>query len=310
MSPGLPPPGPIVVGVERSECSRDALALAGTLARASGCGLILVAVYPADARSATMERRPYLRALAKAAEAALEWAARPFSEIRVQSRAVACNSVARGLQQVAQSDAALAILIGSSQRSPIGRIVLGSVGRRLLHEASCSVAIAPRGYSEVASDRLARIGVGYVDKPKPPEALSAAVGLAARIGATVHALSVVEPAMLTVTATLPLGWGYPELEDNARGDLARGLQREIDRAAAPVEISGEVVDGYADDELARLSADVDLLVCGSRGRGTAGNLALGSVASGALRKSRCPVMVVPRGAGDGFAALSPGAAVA
>jgi nucleotide-binding universal stress UspA family protein len=309
MTPGLPHPGPIVVGVERSECSRDALALAGTLARAAGCGLILVAVYPADARSATMERRPYLRALAKAAEAALEWAARPLSEIRVESRAVACNSVARGLQQVAQSDAALAILIGSSQRSPIGRIVLGSVGRRLLHEASCSVAIAPRGYSEVAPDRLARIGVGYVDKPKPPEALGAAVGLAARIGATVRVLSVVEPAMVTVAA-LPLGWGYPELEENARSDLARGLQREIDRAAAPVEISGAVVDGYADDELARLSADVDLLVCGSRGRGLLGSLALGSVASGALRKSRCPVIVVPRGARDGFAALSPRAAVA
>src|SRR4051812_35049729 len=92
-------PGPIVVGVERSECSRDALALAGTLARQTGCGLILVAVYPADARSATMERRPYLRALGKAAEAALECAARPFFGIRVQSRAVACNSVARGFSR-------------------------------------------------------------------------------------------------------------------------------------------------------------------------------------------------------------------
>jgi nucleotide-binding universal stress UspA family protein len=208
-----------------------------------------------------------------------------------------------GLQQVARSDAALAILIGSSQRSAVGRIVLGSVGRRLLDEASCSVAIAPRGNREAASDRIARIGVGYVDRPKPPEALGAAVGLAARIGATVHALSVVEPAIVTATVTLPLGWGYAELEDNARGDLARGLQREIDRAAAPVEISGEVVDGYADDELARLSADVDLLVCGSRGRGVLGSLTLGGVASGALRKSRCPVMVVPRGERDGFAAL-------
>src|SRR3954453_462382 len=219
-------PGPIVVGVERSECSRDALALAGTLARETGCGLILVAVHPADARPATMERRHYLRALGKAAEAALECAARPFFGIRVQSRAVACNSVARGLQQVARSDAALAIVIGSSQRSPVGRIVLGSVGRRLLDEASCSVAIAPRGYREAASDRIARIGVGYVDRPKPPEALGAAVGLAARVGGTGAALSVAEPAIVPATVTLPLGWGYAELEDNARGDLARGLQRE------------------------------------------------------------------------------------
>ena len=72
-----------------------------------------------------------------------------------------------------------------------------------------------------------------------------------------------------------------------------------------MEISGDVVDGYADDELARLSEGVDLLVCGSRGRGPLGRVMLGSVAAGVLRKARCPVLVVPRGAHDGFATLQP-----
>jgi nucleotide-binding universal stress UspA family protein len=66
-----------------------------------------------------------------------------------------------------------------------------------------------------------------------------------------------------------------------------------------------VVDGYADDELARLSDDVDLLVCGSRGHGPIGAAVLGSVSAGVMRKARCPVLVVPFGAHDGFAALDP-----
>ena len=70
-----------------------------------------------------------------------------------------------------------------------------------------------------------------------------------------------------------------------------------------MDISGEVVDGYADDELARLSREVDLLICGSRGHGPIGSVTLGNVSTGVLRKAHCPVLVVPRGARDGFAAL-------
>jgi nucleotide-binding universal stress UspA family protein len=46
-----------------------------------------------------------------------------------------------------------------------------------------------------------------------------------------------------------------------------------------------------------------LLVCGSRGHGPLTGVILGSVSSGVLRKARCPVLVVPRGARDGFASL-------
>ena len=77
-----------------------------------------------------------------------------------------------------------------------------------------------------------------------------------------------------------------------------------------MEISGEVVDGYADDELARLSGEVDLLICGSRGQGEIGSVTLGNGSTGVMRKARCPVLVVPRGARDGFAALRAPAAEA
>ena len=294
-------PGPIVVGVERSERSRDALALARTLARAAGTRLIIATVYPRHVRSISIERGAYEEALVDEAQSTLEWVARPLSGVRAELRAIPCTSVSRGLQQLAADEDALAIVVGPSHRGRVGRIVPGSVGTRLLHGAPCPVAVAPTGYWGGAQPPIRRIGVGYVSSPEGAEALDAAVGLATCTGAAVRVLGVVEPAV--ITAAVPLGLGYVEREEHTRIDVTQGLRRAIDRAPAPVEISGDVIDGYADDELARLSGDVDLLVCGSRGHSPLGSVMLGSVSAGVLRKARSPVLVVPRGARDGFAAL-------
>ncbi|HYH90118.1 MAG TPA: universal stress protein [Solirubrobacteraceae bacterium] len=294
-------PGPIVVGVERSARSRDALALGRMLARAAGTRLILVAVYPLDARSARMDRGAYATALAEEAEATLEWAGRPLSGVLATTRAIPCTSVARGLQQLAEDEGALAIVVGPSHRGGLGRVVPGSVGERLLHGAPCPVAVAPRGYWGVAHAAIRQIGLAYVNTPEAAEALAAAVGLATRTGAAIRARSVVQPA--PVGATGPFDWSYTELEETTRDAVVRSLRRAVGDVDAPVEISAEVVDGYADDELARLSDEVDVLICGSRGHGPVGRVVLSSVAAGVMRKARGPVLVVPRGAQDGFAAL-------
>ena len=298
--PSLSPPGPIIVGIEHSERSRDALALARTLARAVGTRLTLVAVYPVAGRSAVMPPHAYATALAEEAQSTLEWVARPLGGVRATLRPVPCTSVTRGLQQVAEEEGALAIVVGPSHRGTLGHVVPGSVGERLLHGSPCPVAVAPLGYWSDAFRGIRRIGLGFVATPEADEALCAAVGIALRTGASIRARSVVE---LPAGVTMGFGWDYAKLEENAREDLSQSLARTLGDVTSPVEISGEVVDGYADDELARLSEEVDLLVCGSRGRGPVGRVVLGSVAAGVLRKARCPVLVVPRGAPDGFATL-------
>ena len=292
MTQGLGEPGPIVVGVERSERSRDALALARILAGDLGTRLILVSVYPGAQRSDVM---------AQEAEAALDWVARPLGRVLDETRAVPCGSVPDGLQAVADAEGALAIVIGPSRRGPAGRVVPGSVGERLLHGASCPVAVAPRDYVLQEETGIKRVGVGYTAGPEAGEALSAAVGIAARTGAALRLLSVVEPS--TVAATLPLGWGFGELEATKRDELTRRIGHAIEEVAATMDISGDVVDGYADDELARLSREVDLLICGSRGQGRIGSVTLGNASTGVMHKAHCPVLVVPRGARGGFAAL-------
>jgi nucleotide-binding universal stress UspA family protein len=295
-------PGPIVVGVERSERSRDALALARTLAHAAATRLILVAVYPPDRRPLSVERGADAAALAEEAQSTLEWAAGPLSDVRAELRAVPGISVSRGLRQVAADEGALAIVVGPSHRGSIGRIVPGSVGTRLLHGAPCPVAVAPNGYSGQVQAPLRRIGVGYVNTPEASEALSAAVGLAACTGAAIRVLSVDEPVV--PTAVMLLALGHSEREAHARAQLTESLRSAIDRVGAAVEIAGDIVDGYADDELARLAGEVDLLICGSRAHGPLGDVLLGSVSAGLVRKARGPVLVVPRRARDGFAELT------
>jgi nucleotide-binding universal stress UspA family protein len=309
MTAGGARPGPIVVGVERSQPSRDALALARRLARASGARILLASVYSAGARSATIERGAYARELAAEAEAALDWVAAPLSGARPEARAVPCTSIPRGLHQIAISEGALAIVVGRSHRGPLGRMVPGSLGERLLRGAPCPIAVATGDSRHDAHDAIASIGVGYSATPEGDEAVSAAAGLAARSGARVQVLSVIEPP--AVSAAVPFGWRTGVLESTAREELASRILRAAEGAAAPVAISGEVVDGYADDELARLSRDVDLLICGSSGHRSVGGVMAGSVSAGILRKVRSPLLVIPRGARDGFATLgAPEAAVA
>jgi nucleotide-binding universal stress UspA family protein len=293
-----PATGPVIVGVERSDRSRDALALGWTLARAAGSSLILVNVCFEHARTAAA--RAYTAAGAEEAEATLEWVARPLSDVAMDTRAVPGASVTRTLQRVAEDEGALAIVVGASHRGALGGVLPGRTGERLLRSAPCPVAVASRGYWSSGSQQIREIGLGFVATPEADEALCAAVGLALRTGAAIRALSVVEPS--TVTA-VPFRWNYSELEQVARDDMSQSLVRTLGDVTSPVDIAGEVVDGYADDELARLSDEVDLLICGSRGRGRLGRVMLGSVSTGVLRKARCPVLVVPRGAPDGFATL-------
>lgn len=298
-------PAPIIVGVERSERSRDALALGRTLARAVGAELLLVSVYPVAGRSAVMPPAAYATALAEEAEATLDWVARPLlNGVPMRSRAVPCTSVARGLHDVAEDEGALAIVVGASHRGPVGSVIPGSAADRLLETAPCPVAVAPVGYRSKACP-IRRIGVGFLATPEADEALGAAVGIAALTGAAVEVLSVVE---LPPAAALGYAWGYGKSEETARDDLSSSLASTIDHVGSLIEINGKVVDGYADDELARLSAEVDLLICGSRRLGRLGRVMIGSVSTGVLRKARCPVLVVPRGALGGLANLQTTAA--
>ena len=261
----------IIVGVDGTERSADAVALATRLARRARAELLLACAYPYDDAAAHMDgrRRHELR---ETAQATLDWAVRLVDHLApVSTRTIADHSPARALHTLAVHERASLLVIGSSHRGAIGRVFAGTTAERLLHGAPCPVAVVPHGAS--AND-LKTVAVGWDASPESAAAVAAAAAIARPGGAE---LRVVEVAPDTV------------------GAPGQGLQQVLD--GLPDDLRAEVVVLIGDpvDALAAESESADLLVLGSRGYGPHRAVLLGSVSGRLVRTAACPVIVVPRG---------------
>jgi nucleotide-binding universal stress UspA family protein len=86
-------------------------------------------------------------------------------------------------------------------------------------------------------------------------------------------------------------------------DLLEKLLHELGEAIEGVDVQRAVVeDRNPAEALVELSADADMLVVGSRGRGGFTSLLLGSVSHASVLHARCPVVVIPPGAEERKAA--------
>ena len=109
---------------------------------------------------------------------------------------------ARPSRAAEETDAKL-LVIGSSARGPIGRVLPSAVTDRLLHGAPCPVAVAPVGFTfEDAAAGPGLIGVAFTDTPDGHAALAMARALAGRARARVRVLTVAPPLDLLVTGPL------------------------------------------------------------------------------------------------------------
>jgi nucleotide-binding universal stress UspA family protein len=279
---------PILTGVDGTGSGRDAVALAVSLARATGAHLIVASVYPEDRRSSEGEAE-------EAAAAALDGARELVVDVPAEFRAVAAGSPARGLAELAEAEEPSMVVVGSHRSGPIGRVASGGTAERLLHGTPCPVAVAPRGYRKLPRPGLRRVGVAFVDTPEGHEALRVAADLAAQANAALTLYSVVG-----VKST----WFIPEQvrpeQETIPAEVRAEYQAAIDKALANLpdglQATGELLYGDVVDELSLLGErGVDLLVSGSRGYGPVRRVLLGTVSSSLVRQSSVPVLVVPRG---------------
>jgi nucleotide-binding universal stress UspA family protein len=266
----------VLVGVDGSAAGRDAIAL-GAMLRSPHGSLTLAHVSTYGAA--------HLRLDAKSARDMLE-RERAQARIVAEVRDIASPSVGRGLHQLAEQYAADLLVVGSSSRGMLGRVLSGDDMRASLNGASCAVAVAPHGYAQSTAS-IKAVGVGYNGTPEAEAALAVARGLAARYGATVRALTVVNP--------IPGAIGYSEAFDPGWSMAIEVVGRTANERLELLDgVDGGVAVGVPSEALAAFGAEVDLLVVGSRSYGPVRRMMLGSTSVRLAHGTLCPLLVLPR----------------
>jgi nucleotide-binding universal stress UspA family protein len=277
---------PIIAAVDPRRADRAPAALGALLSRLTGAPLLLAATYPLD-RSVDSLYPEYARSLRLDAERALR---RIAADTDAETVAVpADGSPARALHDLAERERASLLVIGSSRRGQLGRVLPGAVTDRLLHGAPCPVAVAPAGFTAEAG-RAQVIGVAFTDTPDGRAALDAACALAEQADARVRVFVVAEPLDWLFTGTLD-GIALADADRARRARAERTLAVALDLVGPERSAGSRILTGRPAPALAAASGDVDLLVCGSRGYGPARSLVLGSTSHALVRAAACPVLV-------------------
>jgi nucleotide-binding universal stress UspA family protein len=255
-----------VVACYRGLDSADAVQLGALLAKTLDERLVLAHAYRYEpvALSARAEPSPTNSRRAAAGQTALQRARRfARSDIEVLDRIVPSTDVGAALIALAREESASLLVLG--------RDTEGHVTRSLVPRAPCPVAIAPLSVPLPAVARLARIGVAVDGSMSARCALIVARRLALLTGARLHVLAA----------------GPTAEHANTWLHIARlSISHEV-----PYETRALVGDPR--DMLTAASAQLDLLVCGSRGRGRPAAMLLGSVSTHLSTHAECPILVVP-----------------
>jgi nucleotide-binding universal stress UspA family protein len=291
-------PGKIVIGFDGTDSGEDALALGMLLARATRAVPLVTVVhpqeYPIGVGRVDAEWVAYMH---EQAQELLRCARRVLGDgVEADYRTVSAASESRGLHELAEQEQAELVVVGSSHRGPLGRTYPGSTGDRLLQGSACPVAVAPRGLREQPPADLATIAVAFIDTPDGHEALTFAAALAERSGARLRVMTVVPPRAEVFAPVIG-----QDAEEAYAARMREAYRRALDDALAGlrdrVQATGELLEGDVVDTPTMIDRrDADLLVCGSRAYGPLRRVLLGGVSSRLLRRARCPVLVVPRGA--------------
>jgi nucleotide-binding universal stress UspA family protein len=220
---------------------------------------------------------------------------------RVETRSLQGTSAPKALHNAAEEFGAGLLVLGSTQRGGVGRLLPGSTAQRLMHGAPCPIAVVPHGWQPGGG--LNTIGVAFVDTPEGREALAGAHALARRAGAKLRVLSAGKPHGYGKT----FGGGDALTPATTFEEVGSSIRAKAEQAVASatagdtdVEIEPDVSVGDPADFLIAASEYLDLLVCGSRGYGPSRAVLLGGVSRRVAAEARCPVIVLARGTEAGL----------
>lgn len=202
------------------------------------------------------------------------------------------HSPARALIDAAKRQRAGTVAVGAPHRGRLGRALLGSVARHVLHHAPCEVMVAPHGYAREPHERIERIAVAYDGAEESKLALKRAELVARKAGASIEVVVAEDPVVVGLEVEHSLD------DDKPSPDVLEEALRSVDPS---LHCSGQRIDpGWrkvvrtiaAAIAVASEQVGADLLVAGSRR--PVDRFMLGSVTNNLIDVSPCPVLVVPR----------------
>ena len=294
----------IIVPLDGSPHSERAICLSLSLAAALDAGLRLVHVMPSPTHAGLapvrllpdfITSKDYLAGISR----------RLPARRHVQTE-VLTGDPAEEILQLTHVQRGSIVVMATHGRNALGRLAFGSVGDQIMREATVPVALTSTSATE-PEHHFRTIIVPLDGSDLAESALPLATDLARRTGATLSLVRVVdrlyEPSILWPGGEFD-GWHVtPDQMDEINGQMLDDARRYLERVAVSVRTTHpntvwEVRTGQPASEITR-AAETNhgsIIAIVSHGRGGLRRLALGSVTTEVVHKSRAPVLVIPPGA--------------
>jgi nucleotide-binding universal stress UspA family protein len=285
------PPGSIVVGIDGSEQSEQAVLWAA--GEASRRALPLHVVHALETDPVTPSFEPADADTRRAAQddvvtSALERARRSRPDVRTSAQTTLWLAASA---LVAASDRADSVVVGSRGLGAARTAVLGSVSQQVAGYARSPVVVVREVPSE-DGEGAGRVVVGVDGSEASSEATGYAFARAASLGMPLNVVHAWWWKGLHRLLDESPWAGDPEKQNEQGRELVAKAVSGWEGTFPGVEVHPHVVKGHPVDALVEESAGAHLLVVGSRGRGGFAGLTLGSVSQGVLHHARCPVAVI------------------
>ncbi|MBF6347639.1 universal stress protein [Nocardia flavorosea] len=276
---------PIIVGIDGSPTSLDALRWAARHAALHRCPLQLVHAIGAPVTfgpeiSVVGLDNQALRADGETILAAAEETARETAadlEITTTVADLGATTVLLDLS----ADARM-VVVGTRGLGTLGRLLLGSVSTSLARHAHCPVAVIP-DTEEPARDLGQRpVVVGVDGSPRGQEAVDIAFEEASRGYVGVIAVTTWSESFRYISRD--------EMQEQARALQAESLAGRAERYP-DVAVTSVVAEDRPARRILAESENAQLIVVGSHGRGGFAGMTLGSVGQAVLHSTRVPLLI-------------------
>lgn len=283
----------IVVGVDQTALSGQAVRWAAEQARLEGRGLLLVnASGPVSAAWTDRTTDVPPGTFANLRRHGTELLDRARAEVRTVSPELDVAEMfevtdPRTLLALLSENAHLLVL-GSRGRGPTLSHLFGSVGLSVLRHASCPVVVHRPGHPGRVRDGVL-VAVEADDQAVP--ILQAAFRMASLRQLPLRVVHYVFDAR-SVFVGAPVIGDVGELEQSdalAVAEALAGLREQYPDVRTRVDS----LHGLPEHGLVDLTERADLLVMGTHHRGLFGRLVAGSVSESVVERATCPVLVIP-----------------